>query len=280
VMAPDPRGRKLAAVFVLEDALRAHVAAQRAALDGRDVSFVSRGGEALFAELAGMALDGVVFNPSGPSTKALSPAFVGEVLGRAAAGAGVPAPSRPDAAPAKRSPPLPARNVAEAHLYMDLRGAEPGERGHRMVAEGNTLLAVYDCVCGPDRKPRRFEFTLPEQPPRPSEGYFGPGTSKIVGPGEFVQESARLAKSVPGAAGDLPPDELRAAIYRLTRSIACLDEVIRFIPPGQEQAPASVFRSPADRDIYENEPTRFTRLRLGAIAGAYRRVLGELQRST
>ena len=51
---------------------------------------------------------------------------------------------------------LVARTVAEAHLYMDLQGADPG-RPHKLVDRDGTLVAVYDCRIGETRHTYEFQ---------------------------------------------------------------------------------------------------------------------------
>ena len=64
-MAPDERGRKLAAVVTARDTLDAFLRGAAKALPAGASALELRGGD-LFGRLAGMPLDGIVFNCSGP----------------------------------------------------------------------------------------------------------------------------------------------------------------------------------------------------------------------
>lgn len=81
-LAPDPQGRKLAAVFTAPDTTRTFTDAAGKAL-GRQLTVQSVIGRSLFASLSQMPIDGLVFNCLGPSnpiavTLAFTEAFTGE----------------------------------------------------------------------------------------------------------------------------------------------------------------------------------------------------------
>jgi hypothetical protein len=79
-LAPDNKGRRLAAIFTAEDAAQAYLADRSSGA----VELVSVDGERLFKSLKAMPLDGIVFNCQGPTTpRAFAIAFADEVLGLA-----------------------------------------------------------------------------------------------------------------------------------------------------------------------------------------------------
>lgn len=82
MLAPDDRGRRLAAVFTAEDTARAFAARFAEALKGRAVDLEVLDGAALFGELAAVSgLDGIVFDCAGPlPPKAVQARFAAEVL--------------------------------------------------------------------------------------------------------------------------------------------------------------------------------------------------------
>jgi hypothetical protein len=165
---------------------------------------------------------------------------------------------------------LTARSVEEAHLYMDLRGAEPGMRGHRLVARGADLIAVYTAACHGEM--RTFEFDVPK--PVAARGLFGDeAPSTIIGPGEFLSVADRMSKSVPAVAEGLAPAQIEEARRRLRVAAACLDEIVKFVPAGHDRVPPSAFTSETDQEVYEREPGRFSKARLEAVAAAYRQML-------
>lgn len=160
-----------------------------------------------------------------------------------------------------------ARSVAEAHLFMDLRGAEPGPRNHSLIARGDDLVATYRANV--DGVEQRFEFDIPD--PMPRGGMFGgPEPSRIIGPAEFLAHADAIASTVPGSPAGLSPAQKNEAARRLNVALACLDEVMKFIPPGQDSVPEGAFVSDADRALRAKEPGRYSRVRLLAVAGAYR----------
>jgi hypothetical protein len=65
-LAPDNQGRALAAIFTAEDGFEAFVQALAETADIGRLRSVEIPGPVLFAQLAQMSLDGLVFNCSGP----------------------------------------------------------------------------------------------------------------------------------------------------------------------------------------------------------------------
>lgn len=159
---------------------------------------------------------------------------------------------------------LDARTTAEAHLYMDLRGCEPGGRAHALVAHGDDLISTYKCRC--DGQPREFAFRVAE----PDPIGFGPGTSAIIGPGEFVAHADRLASSTPADPRQVPKEAHATARRRLELAAACLEQALRFAPTDADAVPATAFRTDTDRAIRDREPGRFSRARLEAVVRMYR----------
>ena len=80
-MAPDTKGRALAAVFTFEDAFVAFMNESKQAYPEVDLRGISLPGPALFAELAKVQVDGVVFNCAGPvKPVAFAPQFAEIIL--------------------------------------------------------------------------------------------------------------------------------------------------------------------------------------------------------
>lgn len=80
VMAPDPKGRTLFAVFTALDAVQAFLR-DRGATVGTNPRVLTFSGAKLFGSLAQRELDGIVFNCAGPTRpKAFQTGFVHEVL--------------------------------------------------------------------------------------------------------------------------------------------------------------------------------------------------------
>jgi hypothetical protein len=58
-------------------------------------------------------------------------------------------------------------------------------------------------------------------------------------------------------------------LYWLGRAIACLEEVLKWIPDGEERPPASAFFTEDGLRFSREEPGRFRRPRLLAVLAAY-----------
>lgn len=164
-----------------------------------------------------------------------------------------------------------ARSVEEAHLYMDIRGAEPGARGHALIARGDDLVSTYTCVC--HGAVRRFEFLIPT--PTARVGMFGDeAPSVIIGPGEFLKVADGMSRSVPANVSGLTTAQVAEARRRVRIAAACLDEIVKFIPEGASSVPAAAFVSETDQEMFAAEPGRFGKSRLQAVAGVYREMAG------
>lgn len=157
---------------------------------------------------------------------------------------------------------LVARSSPECHLYIELHPCACGEAvfaaKHRTVSRDGQLVAVYEGPCRRCGAQRSFEFVLAEEiPPRPP-AFGGDAPSTILDAGEFLHAADRFAKLA-------PPD--------LARAIACLDEVLKLIPPGHDRVPEESIVSAVGRAVYTAEPGRFRRPRLVAVRDTYRGLL-------
>lgn len=160
---------------------------------------------------------------------------------------------------------LPCRSVAEAHLFMDLAGAEPLGRDHRLEADGDDLVAVYEVRV--DGEPRTYRFRAPDN--ALIEGFGGAEPSVLIDAGQFLMHADRLSKSVPA---EPAPEHRIAAASRLERAAHAIDEVVKFIPGGEHRVPGEAFWSPTGLLVREREPGRFRRARLEAVAATYRAI--------
>jgi hypothetical protein len=162
-----------------------------------------------------------------------------------------------------------ARSVAEAHLFMDLAGAEPGPRQHALVARGDLLVSTYRAQV--QGREQRFEFDIPEPTPRGGL-YGGAAPSRILGPGQFLAHADAIAASVPASPEGLTSTQKQEAQRRLAVALACLDEVMKFIPAGEDAVPERSFGTERERRWRADDPGRFSRVRLLAVSGAYRSI--------
>jgi len=171
------------------------------------------------------------------------------------------------------------RSVAEEHLYMDLHPCPCGQREWRTLHHSledrlGDLTAVFAGDCPQCKQPRRFEFLLPHTPEYPDGAFGGPAPSTIIDPGQYLRASDDFAR-VPASASVVPPGERAAAAQRLEQAIACLDEVLKFLPADSDELPKDRLFTADGKQAFLAEPGRFRRLRLEARRGAYERLLAQ-----
>ncbi|PZG20398.1 hypothetical protein C1I95_09670 [Micromonospora craterilacus] len=178
------------------------------------------------------------------------------------------------------TPPL-SRTNAEAHLYMDLHPCPCGEsrfpRQSSVIAlDDGDLASRYTGACAGCGQDREFTFRLPPTIGGAGTGfrYGGDEPSQLLDPGEWLLVADAYAGSVPadstaGEAGQ----RARAA---LTRAVAALDEVSKFIPAGGDSVPQGAIVSDRGRQLHQREPGRFRRDRLVAVRDAYAGLLSTL----
>jgi len=98
----------------------------------------------------------------------------------------------------------------------------------------------------------------------------GTNPSTIIDAGQYMATSERAARQ---ARVDPLVDEHASARVSLARAVACLDEVIKWIPAGDDQVPISAFFTTEGRRVYMEDPGRFRRERLLAVLAVYRELL-------
>ncbi|MER5199529.1 hypothetical protein ACWD3J_34120 [Streptomyces sp. NPDC002755] len=158
---------------------------------------------------------------------------------------------------------LKARSSLEAHLYMDLHPCECGspdfDRRHRLEQRGDDIVAVYEGACRECGRNRNFTFLMADEIPPPPPAFGGPAQSEIIDPGEF----ATVASDVSARAGlellNSPESEHRKHRGAMAYAVAAVEEILKFIPPGQDAVPASAFTSEVGRARYEKDPGKFRR---------------------
>ncbi|MBX7270186.1 hypothetical protein KIF24_31955 [Micromonospora sp. Llam7] len=170
--------------------------------------------------------------------------------------------------------PLLSRTNAEAHLYMDLHPCSCGATGFPrqstvVTLDDGDLASRYTGACVGCGQEREFVFRLPPLVAPAGGGfrYGGDEPSQLLDPGEWLLVSDAYAGQVPAqpSAGEAG-QRARAA---LSRAVAALDEVGKFIPTGADAVPPDAFTSDRGRQLHQREPGRFRRDRLAAIRDAY-----------
>ncbi|WFE25977.1 hypothetical protein O7623_21800 [Solwaraspora sp. WMMD791] len=187
-----------------------------------------------------------------------------------------------------------ARSSAEARLYLDLHPCDCGEARFTpqvevvALADGD-LATRYQGNCAGCGTAREFLFRLPAEPLRPAAGaafaYGGPEPSRLIDPGEWLAVADQYADLVPAdfAAADaavvdsVDPDAAdplrRRAAAALSRAVAALDEVLKFIPADADEVPPDTVTSEVGQRMRRREPGRFRRDRLTALRDTYTALL-------
>jgi len=165
------------------------------------------------------------------------------------------------------------RSPLECRLYIELHPCDCGgsfvDITDRVVMSEDTLCARYSGHCSACGQRRDLLFALDPEIPAP-DSFGGRKPSTIIDAGQYLAASERAAKQVQV---DGPPEDHAAARASLTRAIACLDEVMKWIPDDDERVPMSAFFTSEGRRIRAAEPGRFRRARLLAVLAAYREML-------
>jgi hypothetical protein len=162
-----------------------------------------------------------------------------------------------------------ARSVAEIHLVLDLLGWPPGDRGHRLVAEGAELFAEYTWPEAPDGVPGRVRVIPPaEEPPA---GAFAPDhapPSRLLDPAGWVFAADLLSHGIPARP---PREDAGAWRRRVERAAGCLTEALRFAT--DQVLPDAAFHTRTGRLLRDLSPGRYDPPRLAARRAALRALL-------
>ncbi|MDH2425070.1 hypothetical protein [Sphaerisporangium sp. TRM90804] len=165
-----------------------------------------------------------------------------------------------------------ARTRDEAHLYLDLHPCPRcGSTGtvwqDALVSVDGALASRYTGTCGDCGEARGHLFGLPERevvsPEFPAFG--GPEPSQLLDAGEWLWVADLTA-------GNVPTGDPAAARRALAIAVAAVGEVVKFIPPGAEEVPATAFWSERGTRLRDSEPGRFQVDRLLVVRDAYRRL--------
>ncbi|MCO5968733.1 hypothetical protein [Actinoallomurus soli] len=163
-----------------------------------------------------------------------------------------------------------ARTRDEAHLYLDLHpcevcGSVETTWRHGIVLAEGTPVGRYAGTCAGCGNAREHLFGLPEHEVVPV-GYptfGGPEPSRLLDAGEWLWVADLTSRNAPA---DDPAEERRA----LAIAVAAVDEIVKFLGPGDEAVPERAFWSRRGRRERDAEPARFTRDRLRALREDYR----------
>lgn len=179
-----------------------------------------------------------------------------------------------------------ARTNAEAHIYLDLHPCECGSadfsRQSSVIEVDGELASEYRGACAGCGRDRAVVFRLPEQVILPGAGevVFGTGSaSELLDAGEWMWVADAYARATPDGAPAGSPAGRRAR-QQVATAAAAMDEVLAFIPDGQDAVPFDSLRSTRGRAVYDAEPGRFYRDRLEVVRDTYREILAEIDART
>ncbi|NEA37229.1 hypothetical protein [Streptomyces sp. SID13031] len=167
-----------------------------------------------------------------------------------------------------------ARTRDEAHLYLELHpcpdcGSVEAPWEHALIEVDGDLTISYAAVCPGCAAEREYLFGLPaKETPVGSWPTFG-GTE----PSELLDAGQWLAVA-DQAAGNVPVEPAEAGLA-LSIARAAVEEVIKFVPPGQPVVPAEEFWTPDGRQVFEAEPGRFRLDRLLVVRDTYHELVRE-----
>jgi hypothetical protein len=163
-----------------------------------------------------------------------------------------------------------ARTRDEAHLYLDLHpcktcGSVETDWSTGLTTVEGELVNRYAGVCGECEEPREYLFGLPDHPVTP-QGYptfGGDEPSQLLDAGEWLWVADLTA-------GNVPTHDSDEAHHALAVAAAAIEEIVKFIPSGQDEAPADAFWSERGREMRAAEPGRFQLDRLMIVRDTYR----------
>ena len=112
-----------------------------------------------------------------------------------------------------------------------------------------------------------LKIPRPFAPPGDENNSTGPEPSELLDAGQWMQVADRAATAVPTK----PVEAGRV----LAVAQAAVDEVIKFVPAGQDAVPEDEFWTPEGRAVRDAEPGRFRLDRLLVVRDTYRDLVRE-----
>lgn len=167
-----------------------------------------------------------------------------------------------------------ARTRDEAHLYLELHpcpdcGSIETPWEHALIEVDGELTISYAGICRGCQAEREYLFGLPARETRmdgwPTFG--GPEPSEVLDPGQWMEVADRAAAAV--------PTEPVEAGRVLAVARAAVDEVVKFVPAGQDAVPEDEFWTLEGRAVWDAEPGRFRLDRLLVVRDTYHDLVRE-----
>lgn len=161
-----------------------------------------------------------------------------------------------------------ARTRDEAQLYLELHpcpdcGSIETSWEHGLIEVDGQLAMSYAGTCSVCSAEREYVFGLPARETKaigwPTFG--GPEPSELLDPGQWMDVADRAAAAV-------PTDPAEAGRV-LAVARAAVDEVVKFVPAGQDAVPEEEFWTPEGRVVRDAEAGRFRLDRLLVVRDTY-----------
>lgn len=172
-----------------------------------------------------------------------------------------------------------ARSAIECHLYIELHPCSCGEAlepgRHRLESRESGLVAVYRAGCRRCGSTRHFEFVMGDAIV-PLGKFGGSKPSQIIDAGEFLAVADSAARQVPADVSGLDAGARARARTLMHRAAAAIEEVLKFILPGEEAVSQEALSSTHSAAMYSEEPGRFRRSRLQAVLRVYQDAASKL----
>ncbi|MEU7691301.1 hypothetical protein OHB01_17060 [Microbispora hainanensis] len=164
-----------------------------------------------------------------------------------------------------------ARSRDEAQLYLDLHpcacGSVDTDWDSGLASVEGELVTSYEGRCAACGAEREHLFGLPAREVTPTgfPTFGGAEPSELLDPGEWLWVADLTA-------GNAPMEGDRRQALSIAR--AAVEEVIKFVPPGQDEVPEDAFWSERGRAVRAAEPGRFRLDRLLVVRDTYRELAG------
>jgi hypothetical protein len=178
--------------------------------------------------------------------------------------------------------PITARSTAEAHLYMSLRpcpkcGDAKFARTMAVSLEDGVLVNRYVGPCRRCGTMREFRFIIDDglppdaAPPDDGDQVFDQTgrPSRIIDPGEWLRSVDRVGHATPTTILGISPEERRSRRFMLRSGAAMVNEVVKFIPEGDDEVPEPAFWTEDGKAMRASSPERFTRAELEKLQLLY-----------
>lgn len=144
--------------------------------------------------------------------------------------------------------PLPARTVAEIHLWLDLMGARPQKRSHTIRQTSKGLVVIYEAWWGYEK--RQIPFTPVDLTPDPLD--LGEGPSQILCAGLLLRFARGQLAGLPRFRWQANSDQRQ----RAARALPVLHELEKLVEG--DAIPFTALRTPEGANFWHLKPEAFT----------------------